>query len=176
MPKDQTPLRVFVGYSHVDETFLERLFPHLKLLERRRMIKIWCDRMIQPGAEWRSSVRAELERAEIVLLLVSPDFLASDHMWDLELPLAWERMKAGKARVIPVILRPADWQRSQLGSVQALPKDGMPITTWRDEDLAWKNVANGIEHVVRQMRGEIRARTGHVPHLASCAREHSMLC
>lgn len=122
------------------------------------MVAPWHDRKITAGDEWKGEIDANLERADIILLLVSADFIASDYCYDVEMKRALERYDAGEARVIPVILRDVNWHSAPFGKLQALPKDGKPVRKWPDKDTAWRNVAEGIEKVVEQLlkRGTTR--------------------
>jgi hypothetical protein len=105
---------------------------HLKLLKRQDIIQDWHDRDISAGTEWARQISTQLETADIILLLISPDFIASDYCWDIELKRAMERHEAGEARVIPIILRQTDWAGAPFGKLQALPKDAKPVTLWPD--------------------------------------------
>jgi hypothetical protein len=144
------PARIFISYAHEDEDLREKLQKQLAILRRQRLIETWHDRRIGAGAEWAGAIDRELEAADIVLLLVSADFLASDYINDVELKRAMERHKAGTARVIPVILRPCLWQRGDFAKLQALPRNGEPVTSnkWPSQDAALNNVAEGIARVV----------------------------
>jgi hypothetical protein len=104
--------------------------------------------MIGAGEEWKGAIDRNLEEAQIVLLLISPDFLASAYCYDIETKRAVERHDRGEARVIPVILRPCDWHEAPFGKLQALPRDGKAVTSWRNRDEAWKDVAQGIRRAV----------------------------
>ena len=108
--------------------------------------------MIGAGEEWREAIRTQLGRADVILLLVSPDFLASDFIFDEELATALKRHERGSARVVPIILRPCAWQRSPIGQLQALPKDAKPITTWSNRDSAWTNVGDGLHRLLEDLR------------------------
>ena len=101
------------------------------------------------GQEWAGAIDEHLNRADVVLLLVSADFLASDYCYDREMTRALERDDAGDARVIPVILRSVDWHGAQFAKLQALPKDARPVTSWPDRDEAFTDVARGIRQVRR---------------------------
>ncbi len=90
-----------------------------------------------------------------MLLLVSPAFIASDYIWDKEMARAMERHEAGEARVIPIIVRPADWHEAPFGKLQALPRDARPVTSWGNRDEAWLDVAKGIRTVVRELTGPV---------------------
>jgi internalin A len=138
------PVRVFVSYAHEDDTLREELMTHLALLVRQGLIAPWQDRSIRPGDEWEREIDENLEAADVVLLLVSPDFLASDYIDGKELARALERDAAGEARVVPVILRPADWESAPFGKLQAVPKDAKPVTTWANRDEAWADVVRSL--------------------------------
>jgi internalin A len=145
-------LRLFYSYAHKDEPLRDELEIHLKILQRRGLIESWYDRKIDAGDDWKRQIDTHLERADIFLLLLSPDFIASDYCWNIEMQRALERHKAGEAQVIPIIVRDVQWQEALPLTVQALPKDGKAITTWLDRDTAWRNVSEGIEQVVHRLR------------------------
>src|SRR5262245_47878377 len=121
------PLTLFISYSHKDDVLREKLEAHLALLKRRGLFDVWHDRKIGAGREWVGKINDALERADVVLLLVSADFLASDYCQDKELARAMERHAQGTARVVPVILRACDWEGSAFGKLQALPRAGRRI-------------------------------------------------
>lgn len=141
---------IFFSYSHKDEGLRDELETHLKLLQRQGIISTWHDRKILPGAEWDREIDRHLERAEIVLLLVSADFVASDYCWEKEVSSALERHQAGTATVIPVILRTCDWRKTPFGTLQGLPRDVKAVTAWSDRDAAWTDVATGIRAIAEQ--------------------------
>lgn len=145
-------VRVFYSYSHKDEQLRNDLETHLKLLHRQGLIDAWDDRQIEADEEWKDKIDENLERADIILLLISPDFIASDYCYEKEMKRALEKHEDGSARVIPVILRTCNWHKATFGKLQGLPKDGKPITTWGDRDTAWADAASGIERVVETIR------------------------
>jgi hypothetical protein len=149
--QNSLPALIFASYSHQDETLHDELAKHLKPLEREGMIRPWHDRRITAGKEFAAVIDAELNRADIILLLVSPDFVASEYCWGKEMLRAMERHDAGEAVVVPIILRPIDWHKTPFGKLLALPKDGKPITTWLNRDDAFLNVAQGIRDVVSHL-------------------------
>ena len=145
------PIEVFFSYSHTDERLRDELEKHLSILKRQGVIAGWHDRKIGAGKEWEGVIDMHLNTARVILLLISADFLASDYCYDVEMKRAMQRHEAGEARVIPVILRPCEWKGTPFGKFQALPKDGMPVTSWTDPDKAFLNVAQGIGAVVEEL-------------------------
>jgi internalin A len=150
-------VKLFYSYSHKDELLRNELETHLKLLHRMRLIGEWHDRRIEPGGDWKKQIDENLEQADIILLLVSARFVASDYCYEKEMKRALQRHKAGEARVIPVIVRDVNWRRAPFAKLQALPKDGKPVMKWANRDSAWRNVSEEIERVVRQMRKKDRS-------------------
>jgi len=124
------------------------------MLMRQGLIDAWHDRRIMAGDEFEGRIGNEIDRADIVLLLVSPDFLASDYCYDVEVRRAMDRHLAGETRVIPVILRPCDWHPAPFGKLLAAPKDGKPIMSWPDLDEAFLDV-------VRMIRAALPASPRH---------------
>src|SRR2546423_131231 len=114
-------IQVFYSYVHEDQKLRERLDKHLKGLQRQGIIASWHDRKISAGREWAAEIDSHLNTADIILLLVSPDFMASDYSNDIEVKRAMERHEAGEARVIPIIIRPVFWEYALFSKLQALP-------------------------------------------------------
>jgi TIR domain len=152
-PKPSDLMEVFFSYAHEDEVLRDELAKHLKLLERQGVIKAWSDRNITAGEEWKNAIDERLESANIILLLISADFLASDYCYDIELDRALERHKSKAARVIPIILRSSDWQSSSFGKLAALPTGGKAITSWPNEDEAFTDVVKGLRKAIEQIQG-----------------------
>lgn len=144
-------IEVFFSYAHEDEGLRNELAKHLRLLERQRLIKAWYDRDITAGGEWRREIETQLNAAQIILLLISSDFLASDFCWSVELERAMQRHEAGEARVIPIILREVDWHEAPFGQLQALPKNAEPVTNWSNRDQAFADIGRGIRRVVQEL-------------------------
>jgi hypothetical protein len=142
------PAILFYSYSHKDALLRADLDTHLALLKRQGLLATWFDGQIHAGTEWHSEIEKCLEAANVILLLVSADFLASDFCWGLELKRAMHRHETGEARVIPVILRPCDWKSAPFGKLQALPEHGQPVTQWKTCDEAWLSVAQGLRRTL----------------------------
>src|SRR2546423_7329297 len=138
------PFSLFYSYAHEDELLRQHLETHLSLLRRQGLISEWHDRRIAAGTEWKQEIDRHLEMASIILLLISPDFLASDYCYDIEMQRALERHQRGEARVIPIVLRPVDWHTAPFGHLQSLPRDGKPVTEWDNRDAAFRDIAQGI--------------------------------
>jgi hypothetical protein len=151
LPPRPGSIDVFCSYAHEDERLLKELLKHLGILKRLGVIRDWHDRRITAGSEWKGQIDGQLESAEVVLLLVSANFLASDYCYDVEMKRALQRHEAAAARVIPIILRPSDWLTAPFGKLQALPRDGKPVTTWKNRDEAFADVARGIREAASSL-------------------------
>jgi tetratricopeptide (TPR) repeat protein len=149
--KHTRAVEVFFSYSHKDEDLRDELSKHLALLKRQRVITSWHDRKIGAGKEWEKEFDEHLNTADIILLLVSSDFLASDYCYDVEVKTAMKRHYDGEARVIPVILRPVDLKGAPFGKLQALPKEAKPVTSWPNRDQAFLDVVQGIRIAAEEL-------------------------
>lgn len=135
---------VFFSYSHADEALRDQLEKQLSMLKRQGVIDTWHDRRIGAGQEIALAIDNQINRDDIILLLVSADFLASNYCYDIEMKRAMERHEAGEAIVIPIILRACDWHHAPFGKLNAVPRDGKPITQWADIDEAFLQVAKAV--------------------------------
>lgn len=164
------PARIFYSYSHHDIRFRHRLETALASLRRRELIVEWHDRNISAGEEWKTSIDANLEAADIILLLISFDFVASEYCYSIEMMRSMEKHDAGEARVIPIIVGPADFQELPFGRLQVLPTGARPVRTWPIQDQAWLDVALGIRTTVETLDLAKLAATRAINILA---KEHS---
>jgi hypothetical protein len=159
-------VKVFISYSHKDDRYRYQLATHLSLLRRNGTLDAWHDRRISPGEEWETVIDTKLGEAQLVIFLVSPDFLASDYCYGVEMKSVLERHDSGQVRAVPVVIRPVDWEGSPLGRLQALPRDARPVSTWRNRDEAWREVARGIRGIAeahgRQAAAGTQATSGQV--------------
>ncbi|MCG8362368.1 MAG: toll/interleukin-1 receptor domain-containing protein [Pseudanabaenales cyanobacterium] len=144
-------VEVFFSYAHKDEDLRDELAKHLSILKRQGVITAWYDRDIDAGREWAKEIDQHLNSAQIILLLISPDFMALDYCYDIELERAMKRHEAGEARVIPIILRPVDWSGAAFSKLQALPKNAQPITDWTSRDQAFMDAARGIRVAIEEL-------------------------
>jgi formylglycine-generating enzyme required for sulfatase activity len=150
-------LNVFISYSHRDEGLKNELVNlHLKPLKREGKINTWQDRDIEAGAEWATEIKTNLEKADIVLLLITRHFLASDYCYEKEMQRAVQRHYEGTARVVPIILEICGWKYSHFKQLQVLPTDGKPVTDWDSTAKGFYNVEEGIRRVIDTLYAERR--------------------
>ncbi|HEY1348821.1 MAG TPA: TIR domain-containing protein [Ktedonobacteraceae bacterium] len=144
---DTESIDVFCCYARKDRPFLLQLRAHLTLLERTGLLRLWADTDIGAGMEWESEISSHLKTAQIILLLVSSDFIESDYCYGFELQRAMERHARKETRVIPIIVRPTLWHDSPFGKLQALPSDGKPIADWLSQENAFQGIAASIRRI-----------------------------
>ncbi len=147
-------IKVFYCYAHEDDALREQLAKHLSPLRRLRYITGWYDRDIQAGIDWERESEAHLDTANIILLLISADFFASDYHYNVEMQQALAKHKAGTAHVLPILLRPARWKETPISELSALPTNEKPVTQWANQDEAWLNVVEGIREVIGKLLSE----------------------
>ena len=145
---EATRHELFCSYAHKDRAFIVEFHKHLSAMQSEGLINVWWDTLIEGGQDWREEIEDHLQRANIILLFISSDFMASRFIRDVELPVALERSRTHDALVIPVILRPTDWQHAPFAHLQALPEGGTPVASWTDRDAAFLNVGQGIRRAV----------------------------
>ncbi|MGZ7174665.1 TIR domain-containing protein [Burkholderia gladioli] len=150
---------IFFSYCHKDETLRNELEAHLALLKHEGLVDAWHDRRIVAGEEIDDAIFSKLETADIILLLVSSDFINSTYCYSREMARAMERHHAGEARVIPIILRHCDWTRAPFGKLLAAPRDGKPVTSWPDRDEALADVARQVRQAVEASGAVAKAGT-----------------
>jgi RNA polymerase sigma factor (sigma-70 family) len=147
---------LFFSYSHRDESLRDEIEKHLTMLKRQGLIEAWHDRRIIAGQPLDEAIGGQLDHADIILLLVSSDFLASEYCYGVEVQRAMERHQRGEAVVIPVVLRRCDWKSAPFGGLLALPRDGKPVVTWPDRDEAFLNITEGIKAALADRAREPR--------------------
>jgi TIR domain len=146
--KSKTSIRIFLSYSHEDESLKTELDNHLAPLKRNGKIETWNDRKLEAGQEWDPLIKAKIAEADIILLLVSPGFNASDYIWKYEIEEAMHRHEKGEAVVIPVFLKPCIFSEMPYAKIQGLPKDAKFVTKFNNQDDAFFEIASGIKRVV----------------------------
>lgn len=157
MAQQTGAIGIFCCYAWEDRVHLDQLKAHLSPLQRQNILHIWHDGDMRLGASWHQETKQYLNEADIILLLLSADFIASEYCYHIEMMHALQRYRRGEARVIPILLRPvARWETLafgdlQLGCLQALPTDGQAVTTWDNRDLVWQRVVEGIGKVASEL-------------------------
>jgi hypothetical protein len=149
---------VFFSYSHADEALRDQLEKQLSLLKRQGIIDVWHDRRIGAGQDFARAIDAHVETDDIILLLVSADFIDSDYCYEIEMKRAMERHDADEAVVIPVILRACEWHGTPFGKLNATPPDGKPVTQYPDRDQALLEVAKAVRAAAQRVSSKGAAK------------------
>lgn len=142
------------SYSHADEALRNELEKHLSPLKRAGKITTWHDRRIVPGQEFERQIDQYFSEADIILLLISSDFIASDYCYQVEMTNALERHKRGEAVVIPVILRECAWHQLSFGSIMAATVDGKPITRFASHDEGYVQVVDAVSRAITNLEAK----------------------
>ncbi len=149
----KNPLKLFYCYAHEDKDLRDTLDRHLAILKRQNLLEIfWYDREISPGMEWEHEIDKHLSSADIVLLLVSADFLDSEYCYGKEMKQALQRHEEGMVRVVPIILRPVYWEDAPFSKLQILPTEAKPVTNWRTPDDACEDIAKSLRGVIKELQ------------------------
>jgi len=154
-----TPLNVFSSYAHEDQAMLEQLAKHLKPLQRQGQIALWSGLNIHAGSEPAQERSRHLEHADLILLLISPDFMSSDYCFRIEMVQAIERYKRGNAHIIPILLRPTHWENTPVAAFEMIPTGASPVTRWHARDDAFHDIIGHIQRVIRQLRNGQKQET-----------------
>jgi formylglycine-generating enzyme required for sulfatase activity len=158
MPPAHQSIEIFIAYARVDDPYLQTLLRHLSPLKRTDGVTIWHDGVMEAGAAWEQRIKDAIHRADMILLLVSADSLASDYFYEKELQEALTRHQKGEVALIPIILRPCDWLNDPImKQLQALPKDGLPITKWQIADDAYLDIVTQLRAVVGTVKAKREA-------------------
>src|SRR5258708_2847895 len=144
-------IKLFYCYAHKDKPIRDELEKHLSWLKRRYQLTNWHDREILPGEEWEQAIDMHLDTANLILLLISSDFMNSDYCYGKEMRRALERHREGTCRVIPILLRPTYWEGAPFSNLQLLPTDARPITRWPDRDEAFQDVVTEISRTIKDL-------------------------
>ncbi len=145
------PVKIFYSYSHLDLKYLERIKKNLAVLRRNSIIEDWGDRDINAGEEWKKAIDIKLEQADIVLLLISANFLASDYCYEYEMKRAMINHKLNISKVIPIILTDSDYRNAPFAILEVLPEKGYAIDDrnhWKNSNYAYANIVRGIRKVI----------------------------
>lgn len=142
--------RIFISYSHKDENLRAELEKHLIILKRQGVVDVWTDHCIRAGESLDEAISEGLEASDIILLLVSVDFLHSDYCYGVEMDRALQKNDVGEAAVVPIILRPCDWKHTPLSELKAIPADGKPVVKWPTLDDAFLDVVQNLRRLLAE--------------------------
>lgn len=142
---------LFISYAHEDEPWRRDLEKHLSALRGEGLVDDWHDRRIAAGTEWDREIHESLDTANIILLLISPDFMASRYIREVEVTRAMQHHEMSTARVIPVLVRPTDWKGAPFSKLQAIPSGPKPVSEWPDRDAAFADIAAHLRSVCREL-------------------------
>jgi len=149
-------LAAYCGYASEDQMYVQELKKHLTSFEKQKLLTFWEKGDIAPGAVIAEEHLAHLQKADIVLLLVSPDFIREDFCSGSQMQKLVKRHASGKILLVPVLLRPVFWQATPFAHIQPLPGHGRPVTStdWSTRDEAWLEVTRGIVHILQNRWGK----------------------
>ncbi len=140
--------KIFISYSKEDREYLEELQKHLAPLYQQGKVQPFNDHDVLPGEDWDHKIKKELEAADIILFLLSPDALVTEYIRDVEIKIAMARREKELAVVVPVIIRHCDWEETELSALNALPGKGSVVKNYEDRDEAWQEVVAGIKRLL----------------------------
>ncbi len=149
--KQEKTINIFIAYSRKDESYLKKILNFLKPVGRRYDLNIWYDGEISPGSIWDEEIKKHIHQADIILLLVSADSLASEYFYEQEVKNALFKHRDGNVKLIPIILRECLWEDAPFSNIQVLPKDGKPISSWPQEDVAYSDIVRGIRTALEEI-------------------------
>lgn len=162
-------ISVFCSYAREDESYRRALQECLSPIRAEKVIDDWYDDRIQPGARWNTEIGEALERARLVLFIVSPDLLASRYVQEVELPKALELERGGRCQIVPIVARATEWGGSPLAEFQALPKGARPVESYSAAEIAYAEIAGGLREVCKRIvdweNPYKRARVGDWTHV-----------
>lgn len=153
----QTPVKAFISYSHKDKDGLEALISSLAMAKRVGNLTLWYDKAIDAGEEWEKRIFEELHNSDIVLCLVSADFINSDFC-DRELNNALNRHLEGEQKVIPVQWRSCHWDNLPISKLQGLVNQSIKSLPENEQDLAWTEAAKKLDPMIEEAREAILQR------------------
>ena len=147
-------IKLFYSYSQLDEEYRLEIEKSLRMLQRHDGLESWSFRQIPPGKDWDKTIKNELETSDIILFLVSRDFLASDYCYDIEVTRAMELHDSKKSIVVPIILRACDWKHkdSPFKKLEGLPEKAKPIKEWEDKDIAYNDITQKLKLTIAEVK------------------------
>lgn len=147
-------IKVFISYAHEDEKYKNELAKHVSALVRQGVLEEWNDRQVKAGDEWDQAIKSKLNQANIILFLVSKNFIASDYINDVEIHNAITRHKKGEVRIVPILINYCFFDGSPIAQFPIFPKGNKPIQAWKNPDEAWLDVIHGILNTIADFKGK----------------------
>lgn len=154
--------KVFFSYSHKDRKIRDDIDKHFAVLKHSKTISSWYDNEILAGEDFDHEIKQELESADIILLLISADFLNSRYCQDVEVKRALEKQTAGLAKVVPIIIDACDWKHSVIRHLKSLPDDGREIAKYRNKRVAYQNITDSVRQLAEVVNNPIHQFTDRV--------------
>ncbi|MBV6441307.1 MAG: toll/interleukin-1 receptor domain-containing protein [Haliscomenobacteraceae bacterium CHB4] len=149
MKKESNPVKVFISYSTRDQEYVNELLLHLKPLEqKKKYLEIYHDGELLPGSEWDAEVRKQLATSQVVLFILSPDFVQSKYLNEVETRMALDMNRRGEAIIVPVLVRPTDFSSLPFNRFQAIPKEEGPVSTSKNREKTWEQVIKELTPLI----------------------------
>ncbi len=149
--EERAVIRVFCSYSDEDRPFQERLEKHLTSLVRVGSVLVWDKHKIKAGQEHQREIDDQWKQARLILLLISSNFISSDDCYAGDLVRALQRYHDERIRIIPILLKPCTWDELAFSSLQVLPRNRVPVSLWKNRDLAFTHIVEEIKKVVQEL-------------------------
>jgi len=144
-------LKIFLSYSHKDKEHKDVFLSHFSSIARTENVSIWTDVEIGAGTQWDAVISQQLCSADIVILLVSANFIASEYIYNRELAKALEMQELSKVWIIPVMLSNCSITDMKIAAIQTLPTDPRFVEAWANKNDAWVNVVEGIRKSIKKI-------------------------
>ncbi len=145
-------LSVFICYARKDEAFRDQLEGALVPYQRKGELEVWFDELVDPGQDWEDEILSRLERAQIIILLLSNDFVRSSYCMEKELPRALERRAEGECEIVPIVIRAGRYDKLDLGKIQAIQPEDKPVNEHEKADRAWLEVTKQLDRVIAKLK------------------------
>lgn len=147
------PISIFISYAQEDKNYCAALEKHLSIMKRRNEITVQHMNSTLGGEVEKDKLLSYLNTADIVLLLISSDFLSSNTLYENELKPTMYRRKQGLTWVVPILVRNADWKHDDLiGGLIVLPRNKKPIEIWSNRDQAFTLIVEEIRKVIARIK------------------------
>jgi len=149
---------IFISYSHRDEQYKDELLRHLRILEKQGVASFWDTSLIPAGADWSVEIAKAIDESEVAILLISPDFLASDYVVEKELPALLKRAKSRNTIVMPILVRPTQWTSvPELAQFKFLNDVRSPLSSSNQRDEDYARISQQIAELVMAAKDDRKA-------------------